>query len=107
MEQLSDMPPYAWGVFAFTLAIIFGVRHFGLLQGARTDVPSSPAGAQVAAVIVDPTALNNATRAVEANTMATLRLADAEDRRAKAEEHMAQELDRIREEMRIQREVRR
>lgn len=106
-QQLANLPAPALITFGAVLAIIFAVRYLGLWQGRQTSPAASPASAQVAAVIVDPTALNKATAAVEAHTAVTQRLIEAEDRRARAEEHMAEELDRIREELRIQREVRR
>ena len=106
-QQLANLPAPALITFGAVLAIIFAVRYLGLWQGRQTSPAVSPASAQVAAVIVDPTALNRATAAVEAHTAATQKLIEAEDRRARAEEHMAEELDRIREELRIQREVRR
>ncbi len=45
--------------------------------------------------------------AIDSLVTAVRHLADAEDRRARAEEIMVVELDRIREEMRIQREINR
>jgi hypothetical protein len=53
--------------FGAVLAVIFGVRYFGLWQGQQHAPASSTASAQVAAVIVDPTALNKATAALEAH----------------------------------------
>lgn len=64
MEKLADLPPAALITFGAVLAVIFAARHLGLLQGQK----AAPAAdkAQVAAVIVDPTALNKATAAGEA-----------------------------------------
>ncbi|WP_411033858.1 hypothetical protein [Shinella sp. BYT-45] len=64
MEKLADLPPAALITFGVTLAIIFAVQRFGLWQGQR----AAPAAdnAQVAAVIVDPSALNRASAAGEA-----------------------------------------
>lgn len=107
MEQLAEMPPFAWVIFAVTTAVIFGVRQFGLLQGARSTPASSPAAAQVAAVIVDPTALNRATDAVNAHTDATRKLAEDIKEAGRHVQLMAIEVDRIREDMRIDRELRR
>lgn len=106
-QQLANLPAPALITFGAVLAIIFAVRYLGLWHGRQTTPAASSAAAQVAAVIVDPAALNKATAAVEAHTVATLRLVDANLRQAAAEEHMAEELDRIREELRIQREIRR
>ncbi len=105
MEKLADLPPLALVVFGVTLAVIFAVRYFGLTAGASTPPQRSQASAQVAAVIVDPTALNNATRALEAHTGAVIDLTDTMKESGRSLSHMANELDRIREELRIQREV--
>lgn len=105
MDQLADMPPFAWVIFAVTMAVIFGVRHLGLLQGAKATPATSQAAAQVAAVIVDPTALNNATRALEAHTEAVHEMIDTMKDSGRSFSNMAIEMDRIREELRIQREV--
>lgn len=107
MGQFSEMPPFAWVIFAITVAVIFGVRHLGLWQGAQAAPATSPAAAQVAAVIVDPTALNKATAALEAHTVAIVRLTEAGEDMNRMLERAGTELDRIREELRIQREVRR
>ncbi|WP_312222550.1 hypothetical protein [Rhizobium rhizoryzae] len=105
MDQLSDMPPFAWVVFAVTLAIIFGVRHLGLLQGAKATPEISPAAAPVAAVIVDPTALNRASAALEAHTAETRKLIEVAHEGVRQIGILAVEADRIREELRIQREI--
>lgn len=68
MERLADLPPLALVVFGATLAVIFAVRHFGISSGVNAPPQKSQAAAQVAAVIVDPTALNNAAEAVRAHT---------------------------------------
>lgn len=107
MDQLANLPAPALITFGAVLAVIFAVRYFGLWQGQKTSPASSPAAAQVAAVIVDPTALNKATMAVEAHTAATHRLIEVEERRTRATETIAIELDRVREELRIHREIRR
>jgi hypothetical protein len=116
MEQLADLPPLAIITFGVTVAIIFGVRHLGLWQGSR---PVEPA-AQVAAVIVDPTALNKATAAVEKHAAEMEKHTDAMGDQAEAvkalmkavaelAEYMrraAIETDRLREEVRLQHELR-
>lgn len=63
MEKLAELPPEALVPFGIVLAIIFAVRYFGLLQGSK-----APSNAQVAAVIVDSSALTRATAALEAHT---------------------------------------
>lgn len=105
MEKLTDLPPLALAVFGATLAVIFGIRYIGLWQGERSAPTVNPAAAQVAAVIVDPTALNAATAALDRHTQAVRDMTDVAETATKHLGHMAQELDRIREEMRIQREL--
>lgn len=107
MEQLANLPAPALVTFGAVLAVIFAVRYLGLWQGQHASPKQEGKGAEVAAVIVDPSALNKATAAVETLTAAISKLVDALLRKAVAEEHMAIELDRIREELRIQREIRR
>lgn len=63
MEKLADLPPAALVTFGAVLAVIFAARHFGLLSGQKAA--PSPENAQVAAVIVDPSALNRASAAGE------------------------------------------
>jgi hypothetical protein len=65
MEKLFDLPPLALVTLGATLAVIFAARYLGLMTGERSGPVNSPAAAQVAAVIVDPTALNRATEAVK------------------------------------------
>lgn len=70
MEKLADLPPAALITFGAVLAVIFAARHLGLWQGQK----AAPAAdnAQVAAVIVDPSALNRASAAGE-NMAAAMR----------------------------------
>ncbi|MDR6703003.1 hypothetical protein [Agrobacterium tumefaciens] len=105
MEKLAELPPLALAVFGATLAVIFAVRYLGLSAGANARPEKSQTAAQIAAVIVDPTALNNATRALEAHTEAVVDLIDTMKESGRSLSHMAIEMDRIREELRIQREV--
>ncbi|NGP18938.1 hypothetical protein [Devosia aurantiaca] len=63
MEKLLDTlagQPLALVVFAVVLALIFGVRYLGLWQGQNAAPSVKDGQAAVAAVIVDPTALNAA-----------------------------------------------
>lgn len=105
MEKLADLPPLALVVFGATLAVIFAVRYFGLSSGSNARIDKSPAAAQVAAVIVDPTALNNATKALEAHTEAVVDMNETMKETGRHWSHMAIEMDRIREELRIHREL--
>lgn len=68
MKKIADLPPTALVTFGAVLALIFGVRYLGLFQG-QNAVPDNGTTAEVAAVIVDPSALNKATAALEAQTM--------------------------------------
>lgn len=92
MEQLANLPTPALITFGATLAIIFGVRYLGLWQGAKSAPATSPAAAQVAAVIVDPTALNNATRALEAHTVEAINMRKSFER---GTEKVCDALDRL------------
>lgn len=92
MEQLANLPTPALITFGATLAIIFGVRYLGLWQGAKAAPATSPAAAQVAAVIVDPTALNNATKALEAHTVEAVNMRKSFERGA---EKICDALDRL------------
>lgn len=64
IEKISDLPPTALIALGITLAVMYAIRYWGLAQGQKMLPDSGGSkGAQVAAVIVDPTALNNATAA--------------------------------------------
>lgn len=127
-QQISELPPLAIIVFGATLALIVAVRYLGLFNGARAAPAESKTAAPVAAVIVDPSALNRLTAAGEAlnmtlietnkviregNEIARVGNEISKEKHETAEEMnrstklIAIELDRIREELRIQREVRR
>lgn len=69
LETLASQP-LALVVFAVVVALIFGVRYLGLWQGQNASPAASAATAQVAAVIVDPTALNHAAGSVDGLTVA-------------------------------------
>ena len=73
MDELIDLiaeQPLALAVFGTVLAVIVGVRYLGLWQGQHAGPQSSAGAAQVAAVIVDPTALNAAAAEVAGLTVA-------------------------------------
>lgn len=105
MEQLANLPPLALIAFGGTLAVIFAARYFGMQSGRTVSPEKSQSAAQVAAVIVDSTALNKATIALESHTLATNRLVASVDTAAKAIEEFSQEADKVREELRITREI--
>lgn len=105
MEQvISELPPSAYVIFVISLAVIYAVQRFGLWQGEKGSSVQADK-AQVAAVIVDPTALNRLSDEVGKLVAAVESLVGVGEALAKTESHMAIELDRIREEMRIQREI--
>ncbi|KGE79613.1 hypothetical protein LW14_28285, partial [Rhizobium sp. H41] len=89
--------------FGATLAIIFGVRYLGLWQGAKAAPAASQAAAQVAAVIVDPTALNNATRALEAHTVEAINMRKSFERGTEkicdAIDRLSDQVDELQKEM--------
>jgi transcriptional/translational regulatory protein YebC/TACO1 len=107
MEQLDNLPPLAIIVFGVTLAVIFGVRYLGLFAGANAAPEKSMATAQVAAVIVDPTALNRATAAVEALNMTFMEMNMVAKEKTRVDRETAEELSNLREEIRIHRELQR
>jgi len=107
IEAVGHLPLPAAVAFAAVLAAVIGVSWRGILKGRENDPARDTPAAQVAAVIVDPTALNALTAAVTKLTNVIEEMRDPGKDLAKTFDHMAIELDRVREEMRIQREVRR
>lgn len=103
MEKLADLPPTALITFGVTLAVIFAVQRFGLWAGQKTVASSDKA--QVAAVIVDPSALNRLSDEVGKLVAVMISLVEVGEELSKTESHMAIELSQIREELRIQREI--
>jgi hypothetical protein len=104
MKELADLPPVALIALGVTLAFIFVVRHFGLASGQKAGPENK---APIAAVIVDPTALNKATAAVEEHTAAVKRHTEVVEDVGKHVGHLGTEMNRIREELRIWREIER
>lgn len=72
MKELADLPPSALIAFGAVLAVIYAARHFGITAGKNLG-PAGASPATVAAVIVDPRALN---RASEAGEVLAARLVD-------------------------------
>lgn len=101
----TDLPPVALIAFGVALAIIFAINRFGWLQGQKA-APAGASQAQVAAVIVDPTALNHASASVEGLTMAIIE-ANAiarghsimTDRLAQRIEELGEGVDKLRDEV--------
>lgn len=83
MEELIRSLP-AEGLFGLGAMVGLGllVRYFGLLQGQRASPEHSTNSAQVAAVIVDPAALNKATAAIEAQTLEAIHFRKSAERAA-------------------------
>lgn len=103
MAEVANLPPTALITFGAVLAVIFAVRYLGLFQGQSTSPEKSAAAAQVAAVIVDPTALNNATAALQADTAERINARKSFERGVEAvcrsiDKH-GEKLDDLREEM--------
>jgi tRNA nucleotidyltransferase (CCA-adding enzyme) len=103
--QLTDLPPLALVALGISLAVIIAANRLGWMQGTKT-APTS-ASATVAAVIVDPTALNRASAAVDSLTAALAEITTIAREFAKTQEQMADEMDPLREEVRIGRETHR
>lgn len=91
MEKLADLPPLALLTFGATLAVIFAVCYLGLVASQKVAPANSSSSAQVAAVIVDPCALREATAVVRDLTEVL--------------KDMTTEIDRMREELYIRREL--
>lgn len=110
MEKLLDLiagQPLALVSLGVVLAVIIAVRHLGLWQGQNVSPSASAGTAQVAAVIVDPTALNAAAGEVAGLAVALHELVVVLKEHAVHTKRTAEELDAIREEMRVHREVNR
>lgn len=105
MDQLANLPPAALIPFGIVLAIIFAVRFLGLWQGQHAPLAKSQAGTTVAAVIVDPTALNRLSDEAAKLTEAIRRLSEVGEDAEKAYLGAARSIDGLREELYIQREL--
>lgn len=116
--DLSHLPAWAqvlvYAILGLSLGIAFIVARFGVNQGQKAAPAASSGTAQVAAVIVDPTALNRLTATGEAlnTTLTEMNMIGREAAKVHAEDvkvmsALRDEMDRIREEMRIQREINR
>lgn len=109
MEELSkfvaSLPLPAAIAFVSVFGAVVAVSWRGILKGRELDPARDTHAATVAAVVVDPTALNALTAAVGKQTSVMEEMLETGKELAKTFDHMAIELDRVREEMRIQREV--
>ncbi|WP_439618293.1 hypothetical protein [Shinella sp.] len=104
-ELIKSLPPMALLGVGIAVGVGLLVRYLGLAQGQAVSPAATSSAAQVAAVIVDPSALNRLSDQVGKLVDAVTALVEVGEELTKTESHMAIELDRIREEMRIQREV--
>lgn len=104
-EQIANLPLPAMIAFGATLGAVMAARWLGILQGGRSLPPPSPASAQVAAVVVDPTALNKASNALEEHTELMRKGFEILRETNRHLEKLGIESDRIREELRMQREL--
>ncbi|WP_375597556.1 hypothetical protein [Devosia sp. Naph2] len=106
--DLSPLPIWAqvlvYSIFAVSLAVIIGMARLGLIQGKKAGA-SEPGKAEVAAMVVDSSAIRAATAAVEGLTVSITSLGVATKALAEQQKATADELDSVREEMRIHREI--
>lgn len=104
LPDLSQLPPWAVVAFGISLAIIVAMGWLGERAGRRGG-SSTQGQATVAAVIVDPSALNAAAAAVDGLTAGIASLVVTLNAMNVTASRTAEELDAVREEMRIHREV--
>ncbi|MGN7292351.1 hypothetical protein [Rhizobium sp. SAFR-030] len=103
MDGLDKLPLPVLISIGLGLAVIFAVRYLGLMSGQRAA--PSQASAQVAAVIVDPTALNKMTEQATRLVDVLEEMVDQAKEKIRVDGALAQELDHLREELRIYREI--
>jgi len=106
LKLISSLPLPAVLVFAAVLAVIIGVRYLGLGQGLKSGPSNSVSSATVAAVIVDPSALNRASAALEASNVTQMeangiarKQATSTDRLAKVIEDLTDGVSDLRDEV--------
>lgn len=109
VEKLLDLiagQPLALVALGVALAVILSVRYLGLWQGQNASPAASAGSAQVAAVIVDPTALNAAAGEVSGlavtitEAMAVVRAHTAAiDRQSDKIDQLADGVDKLRDQL--------
>lgn len=106
LELIKALPVPALMMLGAVLALIIGVRYLGLWQGQNAGPSASTGAAQVAAVIVDPTALNAAAGEVAGlavvitRGMATVRAhTSAVDRQSDRIDQLADGVDKLRDQL--------
>lgn len=105
MEDLDKLPLPLLIAMGLGLAVILAVRYFGLMSGERASPEKASSYAQVASVIVDPSALNRLTEQAGKLTAVLEDMVEQAKEKIRVDNILAIELDRIREELRIQREI--
>lgn len=98
---LASLPPWLALVFVVCAAITYVVIKTGYLQGGREAEGGGGHHAQVAAVIVDPSALNQLSARVADLVAAVDRLVRTGHDIVDSEEGMTAEISRLREEIRV------
>jgi hypothetical protein len=95
-QDISDLPPLAIIAFGISLGILYFVTKGGFSSGQRSTPSGETSTAQVAAVIVDPTALKLATAAIEAQTF---EMTNGRKSLERAAEALCRSIDRLCEEV--------
>ncbi|WFS02753.1 hypothetical protein [Rhizobium tumorigenes] len=101
LPDISSLPPWLALVFVVCAAITYVVIKTGYMQGGREAEGGGRSQAQVAAVIVDPTALNNLSSQVALVAAALDKIIRTGEGVSESEEKIAEELSRLREELRV------
>lgn len=104
-ELISKLPPGALVVFAISLAVLFFTQRMGFWQGVKAPPDKSEAAAPVAAVIVDSSSLDRATASIEALNMTLIEQNMVSKKFIDIERELKEEIDKLREEIRVSREV--
>lgn len=103
IELLSKLPLPAVLMFGATLAVIFYVRHYGMEAGKKSSGNDKQSKAEVAAMIVDPTALNHATDALKAHTAEAVNMRKSFERGTEkicdAVDRLSDQIDELEKEM--------
>jgi hypothetical protein len=109
MEELvkfvSALPLPASIAFAAVSALVIWVARLGILEGRKLPPAHDAPAAQVAAVIVDPTALNAATSALNKHTAVIETQVAVQRDICVAIRGVGDQLEEIAKEMLIQREI--
>lgn len=106
-ELVDGLPPWLAIVLIVVVGVVGAIIKFGYSQGGREADGGGRSSATVAAVIVDPAALNNLSAQVGLLALALDRIIRTGENVSESEEKLAEELSRMREEIRITREVNR